>query len=93
MPSRDRRSAHFNGVYREILPLERLASTFEFEGMPGHVVLETMTFEERDGKRKVTVRSLFETVGERDWMLRSGIEAGAVETFDRLDEHLAQAKS
>ena len=61
--------------------------------MPGHVVLETVTFEERDGKTKVRVRSLFETVGERDGMLRSEMEAGAAETFDRLGEHLAQPKS
>lgn len=37
----------FNGVYRELVPPERLVSTFEFEGMPGHVVLDTATFEDQ----------------------------------------------
>ena len=33
----------FRGEYLEIDPPHRLVSTFEFEGMPGHVVLETLT--------------------------------------------------
>jgi uncharacterized protein YndB with AHSA1/START domain len=37
----------FHGVYHEILALERLVFTFEWEGMPGHVLLETVTFAAR----------------------------------------------
>ncbi len=33
-----------------IVPPERLVYTFEFEGLPGHVMLETVTLEEHDGK-------------------------------------------
>ena len=40
----------FRGVYHEIRAAERLVYTFEFEGMPGHILLETVTFEERDGR-------------------------------------------
>src|SRR2546421_10417513 len=40
----------FHGVYHEVAPPERLVSTFEFEGMPGHVVLETVTFEDVQGE-------------------------------------------
>lgn len=32
----------FNGVYREIVPPERLSYTFEFEPMAGHVVIDTV---------------------------------------------------
>ena len=78
----------FNGIYREIVPPERLSYTFEFEGMPGHVLLETVTFEERDGQTKVTVTSLFASVADRDGMLQSGMEQGANESQDRLAELL-----
>ena len=78
----------FNGVYREIAPPERLSYTFEFEGMPGHVLVETVTFEERDGKTKVIVTSLFASVEDRDGMLHSGMEQGANESQDRLAELL-----
>jgi len=79
----------FNGVYREIVSPERLVYTFEFEGMPGHVMLETVTFEEYDGKTKFTDKSVFRTVEDRDGMLESGMEEGATETMDRLAELLA----
>lgn len=78
----------FNGEYREIAPPGRLSYTFEFEGMPGHVLLETVTFEEHDGQTKVTVTSLFQSVEDRDGMLQSGMEQGAKESQDRLAELL-----
>ncbi len=82
----------FNGEYREILPPERLVSTFEFEGMPGHIVVDTATFEELPGgKTRLTVTSLFASVEDRDGMLASGMEGGANETWDRLTELLANA--
>ena len=78
----------FNGEYREIAPPDRLSYTFEFEGMPGHVLLETVTFEEHDGQTKVTVTSLFRSAEDRDGMLQSGMEQGANESQDRLAELL-----
>jgi uncharacterized protein YndB with AHSA1/START domain len=79
----------FRGEYREIVPPERLAYTFEFDGMPGHVSLETITLEERDGRTMVTNRVLFDSVEDRDGMLASGMEQGMRETLDRLAELLA----
>lgn len=81
----------FNGVYREIVPPERLVYTFEFEGMPGHILVETLTFEDLDGKTRVTDHALFDSLEDRDGMLNSGMEAGAVETWDRLAELLVKA--
>jgi len=78
----------FNGVYRGIVPPEWLAYTFEFSGMPGHVLLETVTFEARNGKTKVTAHALFDTIRQRDGMLKSGMEQGAAESWDRLAELL-----
>jgi uncharacterized protein YndB with AHSA1/START domain len=79
----------FNGEYREVIKPERLTHTFEFEGTPGHVLLETVTFEEDDGKTKVTATTVFQTVEDRDGMLKSGMEDGAAESMDRLAEYLA----
>jgi uncharacterized protein YndB with AHSA1/START domain/predicted SnoaL-like aldol condensation-catalyzing enzyme len=79
----------FHGVFREIVPLERIVWTFEFEGMPGHVSVDTVTFEEHpDGKTKVTVVSLFENKADRDGMVASGMEGGMTEGTERLDELL-----
>jgi uncharacterized protein YndB with AHSA1/START domain len=79
----------FNGVYREIVPPERLSYTFEFEGMTGHVLIETLTFEEQDGKTRLTVTGLYQSVEDRDGMLQSGMEEGANESYEQLAELLA----
>jgi uncharacterized protein YndB with AHSA1/START domain len=78
------------GVYREIVPPERIVGTFEFEGRPGHVAVETATFEDHDGKTKLTLRVFFDTVEDRDLALKSGAEKGAAETQDRLSELLGR---
>jgi uncharacterized protein YndB with AHSA1/START domain len=78
----------FHGEYREIVRPERITWTFEFEGAPGHVAVETLTLEEHDGKTTLTARSSADTVEERDATLESGMTEGAAETFDRLEEYL-----
>jgi uncharacterized protein YndB with AHSA1/START domain len=80
----------FHGVYHEATASERIVYTFEFEGMPGHVLLETITFEEQDGKTYMTDISVFQSVADRDGMLQSGMEGGTAESLDRLDEFLAK---
>jgi uncharacterized protein YndB with AHSA1/START domain len=50
----------FHGVHHEIAPPERLVYTFEFEGMPGHVLLGTATLEEIDDMTKLTDRSVYQ---------------------------------
>jgi len=83
----------FNGVFKEVRAPERLAYTFEFEPMAGHVSTETITFEELpDGKTKITSRTTFDTLEDLEGMLQSGMEGGAVETWDRLEELLAKAR-
>lgn len=82
----------FHGEFREIVPPERVVQTFEWEGLPGHVSIDTANFEELDGKTKVTTTSLFDSVEDRDGMLQSGMEEGAKETWDRLAELLETMK-
>jgi len=80
----------FRGTYREVTPPERLVQTFEWEGMPGHVSVETATFEDLGERTKVTTVAIFHTPEERDGMLASGMESGMNETYARLDELLAR---
>jgi uncharacterized protein YndB with AHSA1/START domain len=83
----------FRGVFHQVAAPERLVYTFEWEGMPGHILLETMTFEERDGKTIIHDSSVFQSVADRDGMLQSGMESGANESWNRLDELLVTMKS
>jgi uncharacterized protein YndB with AHSA1/START domain len=76
----------FHGVYHQVTAPERLVYTFEFEGMPGHVLLGIVTFEDLDGKTKLTEKSIFESVEDRDGMMKSGMEEGGPEVMDRLAE-------
>jgi len=78
----------FFGEYREIVRPERIVWTFGFDGMPGKPGPETMVFEEHDGKTTLTTTSVFNSAEERDGVLESGMEEGAVETYKRLDEYL-----
>jgi uncharacterized protein YndB with AHSA1/START domain len=82
----------FRGEYREIVPPERLVYTFEYEGMPGHILVETITFEEHDGKTTLTSVSVFDSVEDRDGMLATGMAEGAAESFDQLEEYLDSLK-
>jgi uncharacterized protein YndB with AHSA1/START domain len=81
----------FHGFYHQVIPSERLISTFEWEGLPGHVLLETTTFEDYEGGTKVVSSSVFQTVEDRDGMLQSGMEGGAEESLERLTELLEKA--
>jgi len=80
----------FHGVYHEVRSPGLIIDTFEFEGMPGHVSLETCTLEEIGGKTKMIGRSVYQTIEDRDNMLKSGMEEGVFETMDRLAELLAK---
>lgn len=83
----------FRGVYHEVRSPERIVYTFEFEAMPGHVSLETVTFEELGNKTKLTDRVVFQSVEDRDGMLKSGMEEGARETMARFAALLEKGKA
>ena len=88
-PGPDGSEMAFRGTYREVTPPERIVQTFEWEGMPGHVAVETTMFEDLGARTKVTTVTLFHTREERDGMLDSGMERGMNEAHARLDELLA----
>jgi len=78
----------FHGEYREVVPPSRVVSTFEFEGAPGHVLVETVTFEEEDGKTRLTSHALFANPEDRNGMMEADMVSGAREGLDRLAELL-----
>ena len=83
----------FNGVFKEIKAPERLVYTFEFEPMAGHISTDTLTFEELpEGKTLLTSWTTFDTLEDLEGMLQSGMEDGATETWDRLEELLESEK-
>ncbi|GAA0928366.1 SRPBCC family protein [Pseudonocardia zijingensis] len=80
----------FEGRYREVTPMERVVQTFEWDGMPGHVAVETAEFTDLgDGATLLTTTSLFHTAEERDGMLHSGMGVGLRESYAALDKLLA----
>jgi uncharacterized protein YndB with AHSA1/START domain len=81
----------FHGVFHGIYGQEKMVQTFEFEGLPepGHVSLDTLTLEEKDGKTKAMTISVFQTPEDRDGMIQSGMEKGVTEGYERLDDLLA----
>ncbi|SFD97136.1 Uncharacterized conserved protein YndB, AHSA1/START domain [Actinopolyspora alba] len=77
----------FHGVYHDITPPHRIVATFEYEGMPGHVSLETVTlWEDGAGTTRYVGTSVFQSVADRDGMVQSGMEEGAREGMSRLAE-------
>src|SRR5262249_50405802 len=66
----------FRGEFREFVAPERITWTFEWEGLPGHVAVETVTFTEHNGQTTVTTTSHFTTREDRDGMIANGMEAG-----------------
>ncbi len=79
----------FEGRYREVTPPERIVQTFEWDGMPGYVAVDTVTLEDLgDGRTKVVDTSLFHTTEERDGMLNSGMDEGLSQSYAALDRLL-----
>lgn len=81
----------FGGRYREVTPPERIVQTFEWDGAPGHVVVETVALEDLgDGRTRVVTVALFDTTEGRDAMLRA-MGKGLDQSYAALDRLLAGA--
>ena len=81
----------FEGRFREVTPRDRIEQTFEWDGMPGHVSIDSATFEDLgDGRTKLVVNTMFFTPEERDGMIGFGMEGGMAESYAALDRLLAE---
>ncbi len=76
----------FHGVYHEVSAPERMVLTFEYEGAPGHVALQTITLEDVGGKTLLREHSVFQSVQDRDEMVQAGMEGGLNESMERLEK-------
>ncbi len=80
----------FHGVFHGDPSPDGMVQTFEFEGAPGNVSMDTLTLEEHDEKTTVRTNSVFQSVEARDGMVQSGMAEGVNEGYDRLEELLGK---
>jgi uncharacterized protein YndB with AHSA1/START domain len=86
MESPDGLEVAFHGEYREIVPGERLVSTEVYEAMPDVAALDTVTFEERDGRTLLTILVEHTRKEHRDAHVESGMEEGLQDALDLLEQ-------
>jgi uncharacterized protein YndB with AHSA1/START domain len=80
----------FEGRFREVEAPVRTVRTFEWDGKPGHVSIETTSLEDSGGgNTRLVTMMLFHTIEERDGMLAAGMEDGLNESYHALDVVLA----
>ena len=80
----------FHGVFHGPQTVDGMLQTFEFEGAPGHVSLESLVFEERGSRTIARNHSVYQSVADRDAMVEAGMAGGVEEGFDRLDELISR---
>jgi uncharacterized protein YndB with AHSA1/START domain len=78
-----------SGVYRHIVPPERLVFTQRFNDDPDKEALVAILFEERNGKTTMTMTALYRSAEDRQAVLDIGVARGMTETFERLAALLA----
>jgi len=78
------------GVYREIVPAERIVNTESFDDpwYEGEAV-GTTVFVEQGGKTTLTNTVLYASKEVRDSVLKSPMESGVAASYDKLEEVLA----
>jgi uncharacterized protein YndB with AHSA1/START domain len=76
------------GEFREITPPERIVMTEGFDMFPDSVAVDTVVFVEEAGKTRLTLTVVAPSKEARDGIIASGMEHGAAETYDRLNELL-----
>lgn len=76
----------FNGVFHVARENELIIQTFEFEGFPDVVAVESLRFEEAGpGRTRLVAHSTYPSLEARDGMVSSGMETGVVQGYERLD--------
>ena len=82
----------FSGVFHTVRENEFAIQTFEYDGYPDVVSIESMTFQDLgDGRCRLVGHSVYPSVEARDGMAQSGMEGGMTEGYERLDELLGGA--
>jgi uncharacterized protein YndB with AHSA1/START domain len=76
----------FRGEYREVVPNERIVATEVYEGMPEGEAMNTVTFDEAEGRTTLTVLVQHASKEARDAHVNSGMEVGMQEGMDLLEQ-------
>ena len=81
------------GVYREIVPPERIVATEKFDESwyPGEAI-GTVILVEQVGKTTLTQTMLYNSSEARDAVLKSPMENGVAVSYDRLEQILSSLK-
>ena len=87
----DGKDMGMRGVYREIEAPDRSVHTESFDDFPGESVVTTVLVEER-GRTTLKATVLYPSQEIRDAVIKSGMEHGAAETYDKLAELLASQR-
>jgi uncharacterized protein YndB with AHSA1/START domain len=83
----------FNGVIHEFSPNRKITRTFEMENTPFGVQLEFLEFEKlADATSKLSMHVVYESVGQRDQVLKIGMAWGINMAHDRLQEIVNKLK-
>ena len=80
------------GVYREIVPPERSGHMESFDDYPGESQV-TSVLTEDGGRTTLTATVLYPSQEVRDIVIKSGMEHGAAESYDKLAEMLASVEA
>lgn len=84
----DGKDMGMRGVYRELTPPEGSIHTESFDDFPGEAQVTTVLVEQ-GGKTTLTATVLYPSQEIRDAVIKSGMEHGAAESYDKLAELLA----
>src|SRR5439155_19343623 len=78
------------GLFREVVPNERLVFTFAGEESVPPPLLVTVLFEDQGKKTKLTMQQTAETVADYEDLLKLGVTEGVNQSFDKLAELLVR---
>jgi uncharacterized protein YndB with AHSA1/START domain len=82
----------FNGVFHVVRENEFAIQTFEFEGFPDVVSIESLRFEDLgDGRTRLSGHAVYPTQEARDGMVESGMETGMSQGYERLESLVAES--
>ena len=81
----------FNGTFHVVREDDFAIQTFEFEGAPDQVSIESLRFVDLgDGRTRLSAHAAYPSLEARDAMVASGMDRGVTEGYSRLDEVLAR---
>jgi uncharacterized protein YndB with AHSA1/START domain len=75
----------FHGEYREVVPGERIVQTEIYDPFPDAAAVDTLEFEDLDGRTRVTMLVQHQLKEHRDAHVESGMEDGLQDALDLLE--------